>query len=197
MDYNDVSTRLKRIYASIDRQNKYGGEVLSGMRTEMVKESETKFKITISFGGDENDPETLNEIHAVISNLANLKDCLLEKMTEQNKNKQLIEDDIDQSLPLQLVLDLNNQEKHGSPLKKFRRSKKDPLFTNVYRAIGPSNKPDGIAYSGSDGSMALNVMVSLHADITDSKGQHLYSLDQLTNQAIIDWESIIAKHQIA
>lgn len=193
MNYNDVNIRLKRIYASIDRKNRYGGEVLSGMHTDKIEEPSGKSMITVSFG---NDTEALNQIHEVISNLANLKDCLKDRMVEQGKEEKLIEEDIDRSPALQLVLDLSNQEKHGYPLKRHRRSKKDPQIKNIRFGMSPSNKPNNVTYSASDGSSALNVMVSIHADIVDCNGIHLYAFDKLVEQAIADWELTIKKYQI-
>ncbi len=60
----------------------------------------------------------------------------------------------------------------------------------------PSSKPDNVTYSASDGSSALNMMVSIHADIVDCDGQHLCTFDELVEQAIADWELIIKRYQI-
>ena len=188
MDYNNVNIRLKRIYASINQKNKYGLEVLAGMHNETIKEPDGGFQVIFSFG---NDIDTLNQIQNVISNLANLKDILKDCMEEQGKDKQIIENEIDKSIALQLILDLSNQEKHGYPLEKIRRSKKDPLIKNIRTAISPSDKPDNVRYSGPGGSAAYNVMISIRADIVDSTDQHLFTLDELLNQAIKDWENII------
>jgi hypothetical protein len=193
MDYNDINAKLERIYTSINRKNRYGGEILSGMRTTRTEDSGGKFRISISFG---NDAEALNQIYEIISNLANLKDCLMNKMKDRGKEGQLIEEDINMSAVLPLVLDLSNQEKHGYPLKKVRRSKKDPQIQNIYFGLGPSNKPDNIEYSASDGAKAVNMMVSVHADIVDGQGKHLYKFDELVERAITDWEDIIRKNEL-
>jgi hypothetical protein len=193
MNYNDINERLKRIYASIDSKNKYGGEVLTGVHTDHTEMSNGQSKVTFSFGDK---VEATNQIHNIIGNLANLKDILKYNIVKQGKGEQLIEDEINKSFALQLILDLSNQEKHGYPLTKTRRSKKDPLIKNICTGLSPSNKPDDKRYSSSDGSAAFNVMIVINADIVDYDENHLFTLDELIKLAINDWENIIAKFQL-
>ena len=193
MDFNDINNRLRRIYSSIDKSKKYGAEALLGMRTEKIDKPDGKFGIKISFGDH---TEATNQILSVISLLADLKDILKNSMEMQGNNKQLIEDEINNSPALQVVLDLSNQEKHGYPLKHWRRSKKDPLIKNIRTGMGISDKPDNIRYSMNDGSAVYNVMITINAEIVDSNGQHLYTLDELVGEAIDDWERIIRTYQI-
>lgn len=194
MNYQNVNLRLKQIYASIDQKNRYGGEVLSAQRVETEQISENTHRVVFSFGDD---VEALNKLNSIISNLANLKDCLKVRMTKTGKDKQLIEDEVKKSTNIQIVLDLWNQDKHDEyPLKKFRHSKKDPRIVNVRCGIGPSDKPDGVTYSASDGSKALDVMVSIHADIVDLHGNLLCTFDQLVAGALSEWEGIIEKFNL-
>lgn len=194
MDYNNIDNCLKRIYASVNSMKKYGGEVLSGIHTETTEKSEGRFMLTISFGREEG---ARNQIQNVISNLANLKDILKTQMETRGKNKNLIEDEIEKSLTLQLVLDLSNQEKHGYPLTKTRRTKKDPIISNLQIGISPSDRPDNITYAASNGTKALNVMISINADVIDSSGIKICTLDQLIDQAVNDWEEIINNFNLA
>ena len=124
-------------------------------------------------------------------------DILKKKLKDRGDDSQIIEDEVNSSLYLQLILDLSNQEKHGYPLTETRRSKKDPLIKNVGRALSPSNKPDNIRYELSDGSAMMNVMVIITADVTDSKGNLLCRLDELIGNAQKAWEQIIKKYNIA
>lgn len=89
-----------------------------------------------------------------------------------------------------------NQEKHGYPLTKTRRSQKDPLIKNVSRSLMRSNKPDNIRVERSDGAAIQNAMVSITADITDSNGNLLCQLDDLIENALNNWEGIIKKYNI-
>lgn len=193
MNYNDITVRLKRIYASIDSKNKYGAEVLIGTQSTTIKKLGNIHEVSVTFGKEE---DSLNKIHSIVSNLANLKDILKDYMEKQGKNKKLIEDEINKSSVLQLILDLSNQEKHGYPLTITRRSKKDPQIKNVRSSLIPTSKPDNIRYSASDDSAVLNMMISVSADIVDFNQQHILTFDELINQTIKEWEDIIRKFQI-
>lgn len=196
MDYNNVETRLKKIYASVGEQFTYGHAALDMTYTEIKAEGEER-SVSISFFNPNDEPKILNQINSVISNLANLKDCLKKKIEESGSDSKVIEDEINISPYLQVILDLSNQEKHGYPLTKTRRSGKDPLITNVGRALSPSNKPDNIRHEGSNGSSMMNMMVKITADITDSHGNTLYRLDTLVENAMCAWEQIIIKYNLA
>ena len=196
MDYNNVETRLKNIYASVGEQFTYGHAALNMTYTEVKTEGKER-SISISFFNPDDEPKILNQINSVISNLANLKDCLKKKIEESGNDSKVIEDEINGSPYLQVILDLSNQEKHGYPLTKTRRSGKDPLITNVGRVLSSSNKPDNIRHEGSDGSSMMNMMVMITADITDSHGDKLYRLDYLVETTLSAWEQIIIKYNLA
>ncbi|MFH2136741.1 MAG: hypothetical protein ABII19_03900 [Patescibacteria group bacterium] len=195
MNYNDIESRLKIIYTSIDQQYSYGVDALNETCTKIDNEAD-RWKLTISFYDPSEEPKVLNQINSVISNLANIKDCLKQKLKERGDDPKVIESEIDNSTDLQLILDLANQEKHGYPLTKTRRSQKDPLIKNISRSLTPSNKPDNIRVEKSDGSAILNAMTSITAEITDYTGNLLCHLDDLVENALNIWEQIIKKYNI-
>ena len=191
MDYNNVQTRLGKIYTSVGEQFSYGYEALDTTHTEIRDNY-----ISISFFNPNDELKVLNQINSVIANLANIKDCLKKKLEHRGDDPKVIEKEIDNSIHLQVILDLSNQKKHGYPLTKTRRSKRDPLIKNVGRVLSPSNKPDNIRYEKGDGSAIMNAMVMIRADITDSQGNILYRLNDLVENALNFWEQIIEKHNI-
>jgi len=193
MDYNDIQTRLELIYASMGEQFTYGQAALETTHTKIESEGNER-SISISFFNPDHKPKVLNQINSIISNLANLKDCLKRKVKLQGYNPKVIEDEINNSLYLQIILDLSNQAKHEYPLTETRRSGKDPLIKNISRTLSPSNKPDNIRHERTDGSAMMNMMVKITADITDSQGNHLYRLDDLVEGALSAWEQIIDKY---
>lgn len=193
MDYNDIKTRLELIYASMGEQFTYGQAALETTHTE-IKSEGNKQSISISFFNPDDKPKVLNQINSIISNLANLKDCLKRKVGQRGYNSKVIEDEINNSSYLKIILDLSNQAKHEYPLTESRRSRKDPLIKNISRTLSPSNKPDNIRHEGVDGSVMVNMMVKITADITDSQGNILYPLDDLVEGALSAWEQIIEKY---
>lgn len=197
MDYNDINLRLKRLYLSIDQQ--YESDVLQHMQTKMERKEDGKFTITMDFNAKHDDDETINRINSMIAGLANLKDHLITKLKLQGGDPQDIENEINQNLPLQLILDLHNQEKHGYPLTKTRRSGKDPKIINISKAISP--RPgviatafirDPITGAGATNNMAIVIT----AEIVDSQGNSLYYLNDLINKSLNTWEIIITKYNL-
>lgn len=191
MDYNDIQSRLERIYSSINEQYFYGDDALKMVHSEM-----TNKHLAISFFNPEDRVKILNQINNIISNLANIKDCLKRKLEQRKDDPQVIENEINNSLYLQLILDLASQERHTYPLTKIRRSKKDPLIKNIDRVLTTSNKPDNIRHEKNDGSAIMNAMVVITADITDLQGNLLCHLDDLVKNTLSVWEQIIKKYNI-
>ncbi len=192
MDYNDVNLRLKRLYLSIDQQ--YESDVLQHMQTKKEKTKNGNFTVTINFNAKHDENETINRINSIIASLANLKDHLMAKLKLQNGNPEDIENEINQDLPLQLILDLNNQEKHGYPLTKTRRSGKDPKIIDISKALSsrPSIKPitfirDPITGAGATSNMAIVIS----AKVVDSQGNLLFYLNDLIDKSLKSWERII------
>jgi hypothetical protein len=191
MDYNNIESRLEKIYASMGERFSYGQAVLDATYTEITDNC-----VSISFFIPNDKYKVLNQINSIIANLANIKDCLRKKLTERSDNPQLIEDEINISPYLQIIIDLSNQEKHGYPLTRPSRSGKDPLIKNISRSLSPSNNPDNIKYENDDGSVAMNVMAKITADITDSEGNFLYRLDKLVENTLDVWEQVIKKYSL-
>lgn len=185
MIYNDIQARLKSIYASIQQKYEYEDGVVKRMKSE-IKEDGSVF---ISLDKDEHD--LYNKINIIIFNLANVKDCLV----KNGVNKKILETEINKSLYLQLILDLANQERHGYPLTKTRRSSKDPLIQNVHLVMTVSNRKNNFYVERNDGAAVQNIMSVIVADITDSTGNIICRLDELVDNALADWEKIIRTYR--
>ena len=196
MDYNDINSRLGRLYLSINQ--KFEGDVLEHIQTKKVTDGK-KVTISITFDAKHDENETINRINNIIGNLANLKDHLKTRLKQQGVDPQKIEDDINQNLPLQIILDLNNQEKHGYPITKIRRSGKDPKIINISKAL--SSRPgvratafirDPITGAGVTNNMAIVIT----AEVVDSQGNRLYYLNDLIDKSLNSWELIITKYNL-
>ncbi|MDD5012950.1 MAG: hypothetical protein PHI45_03070 [Candidatus Pacebacteria bacterium] len=196
MDYNDVNSRLERLYSSIDKQ--YESDVLEHMQTKIEKKEGDTFTMTIDFNAKLNENEDVNRINSIIAGLANLKDHLKTKLKLKGGNPQNIEDEINNDLPLQLILDLNNQEKHGYPLLN-KRSGKDPKITDISKGLSP--KPgviatafikDPITGAGHTNNMAIVIT----ARVVDGDGNLLYYLSDLIDKTLNSWEAIIDKYNL-
>ena len=191
MDYNSVKSRLERVYSSINKQ--FENDI-----SKHVDIVETDEIISISFNNDNDTAGTLNSINTIIHNLANLKDNLKNILDEKGLKGQFIEDEINNSIYLQLVVDLSNQEKHGYPLKRIRRSKKDPLIKNINRHLSMSGNDSSVIIDQRTNQIKStgDSKIVITANITDSKGRILFKLDELVDNSINKWEEIIKKYNI-
>lgn len=196
MDYNDTNSRLERLYLSINQ--KFEDDVFEHIQTRQITEG-NQVTISVTFDAKHNENETINRINTIVSNLANLKDHLKVKLSKKREDPQKIEDEINNSIELQLILDLNNQEKHGYPLTKTRRSNKDPKITNISKAISPKPnvKPTAFIRNPVTGAGYTNNMaIVITADVVDNQGNLLYDLSNLIDKSLSIWESIITKYNL-
>jgi len=196
MDFNNFKSRLERIYSSIDQriEEDHGESIKvewggNGDKDNVVVGT----TIHISFDKGKKESTDLNKIILIVHNLANLKDHL-KKIISNPKD---IEQAINDSTYLPIVLDLSNQEKHGYPLTKFRRSFKDPKIVNVTHGMIVSAGLSTFSIDLMTGeSQTKNCPIAMHANIVDSNNIHLFTLDELVDGAITDWEEIIKKFNI-
>lgn len=194
MDYDNINSRLKRLYLSVDQQ--YEDDVLEHMQTRTEVGDDGMLSVIFDFRAKHDEDETVNRINGIISGLANLKDHFKKVMQERGGDPQVIEDEIDKELPLQVILDLNNQEKHGYPLTKYRRSKKDPKIVDIDKAITarPGVVPTAFIRNPITGAGATNNMtIVITAKIVDGSGNLLYYLNDLVDRSLNAWEGIMAK----
>jgi hypothetical protein len=197
MDYNDIDLRLRRLYSSLDQQ--YEDNVLQHMQTKVEKSEDGKFTITVDFNAKYDEVETLNKVIGIISGLANLKDHLKTRLRSKGGNTNDIETEIDQDLSLQLIIDLYNQEKHGYPLTKHKRSGKDPRIIDLSKAI--TSRPGVIATAFirdpiTGACVTDNMAIIISGKVVDMQGNTLYSLSGLINKCIDSWEKIIIKYNL-
>ncbi len=141
MDYNDFSSRLKRTISSLN--GRFDEEVAVYVNYSQ-NENESSFSI---IAGNDDEETIINKIFIILYNLSSLKDHLKNHLKGKNINPQIIEDEIKNSLHLQILIDIVNQEKHGYPLKKSNRSDKNPIIKHTMQMINftSNSEPGAIA----------------------------------------------------
>lgn len=108
MDFNDITFRLNKTLTSMN--GRFDENILRGIKIEYGQTEKTKW-MEMTIGND--DTETIiNKIFLILYNLASLKDHLKNCLRSKNLNQNVIEDEINNSLHLQVLIDLVNQEKH-------------------------------------------------------------------------------------
>lgn len=200
MDYNDFTNRLKRTLASLNARFDDEIAVEVTHKKRIVRNPDNTQTSTISFSykfGNLNEEELINKIFIMLYNLASLKDHLKNNMQKNNFNPQIVEDEINNSLHLQVLIDIVNQEKHGYPLKKSNRSNKNPLVINIKQALQITTRsganifftPTGLKTKGE----AQQQMI-INADIVDGEENLLFTLDDLLETCYSKFKKIGENH---
>jgi hypothetical protein len=127
MDYNDIRSRLSRTLSSLNER--FDDDIDKYTRIEEWEHGEG---FSIIFG-NEDEEKILNKIMIILHNLSSLKDHIKNRLSARGMNPRIAEDEINKSLHLQALIDIVNQEKHGTPLQK-PRSNKNPVIR--YPSIG-------------------------------------------------------------
>ena len=126
-----VLARLCRIYAAIDA-------VLEGDLTKFLPhifQDEKHFAMYQDFVGGLTVAELSNLAHSVIHNVANLHDHLRRWAAKNGHNPSRIDQVISHSVPLQIITDLSNNDKHGYPPRNAGHSGKAPQLAEIKRVL--------------------------------------------------------------
>ena len=190
MNFNDIKTRIERIYLSINERLDF--DVVANAKITQEKTETWWMKVHLSFRG-ENQEEDNRIILAIIHNLASLKDHLKKQFTDKGLQSQIVEDIISKTDALKLIIDLDNADKHGYPVRD-KRSLRDPQIINVKRWIGISpGVNQGNFYLNHTGNEFTyeNCVIYINADIVDKENVYICSLDELINDWLSMWNEIL------
>ena len=197
MDFNDTKERLERTLASLNSRFSY--EIGKAIKIENRREGES-MTLTVSF--DANDVrEVENKIFIILHNLVNLKNCIKNSLEKSGCDKTLVENTINQTLHLQVLVDLVNQEKHGYPLTKNNRSNKNPVIKDISQGLrlsGVDGRPASFMMNPFDGtfhSEGDNAIV-IHAKVYDDKDALLFSIDELVEKSFVSLQEIAINNKL-
>ena len=193
MDYNDISSRLKKTLSSLNAR--FNDEVAVYV-THMQNEEGSFFSMK---AGNDDYETTINKIFIILYNLLSLKDNSKNCLKNKGINPQIIEDEINNSIHLQVLIDIVNQEKHGYPLKRSNRSNKNPLIKYASQSIAVRSSPESnssaaIFYNENGLNIVGDSKMELSAMIFDDKNNFLFMFDELVDTCFEKFEQISKKH---
>jgi hypothetical protein len=192
MSGDDILARLHRIYAAIDA-------VLESDLTKFpphIFQDETHFAMYQDFIGGLTPAELTNLAYSVIHNVANLRDHLRRWAVKNGHNPSRIDQAISRSMPLQIITDLSNNDKHGYPPRNAGHSGKAPQLTEIQRVlclttaaeagssvrvILTSSGPKQVSGSGS-------TSVAITGQVVDAHGTVIGDLYDIEVEALKAWE---------
>lgn len=199
MDFNDLNSKLKRLYSALGEQ--YSEDISSNIIDTRTFSPDGKFEHRTTFGS--NDPEenqnlVMNAIHLV----ASLKDTIKNKLDSTGVDPQAYEELINNNLSLSLVTDLDNKDKHGDPLTHASRSNKDPRIVNIEQSLRGRGKTnvsfttDFTTGKTSLNSVEGNVKIVVVADVIDSSGNIIMPMDKMLEESVSSIERFLSNHRL-
>jgi hypothetical protein len=193
MDFNDLALRLERVYVAIGKRA--DGEIQKYLNvTSVGKADDPNPTFEVSFDNGQSDAETTEIVVAIIEHLAKLKDHLKSKL---GRRKKLVEDRINGSFELQLIMDLNTSEKHTYPPTITNRSNKKPRLENI--STGLLMPPQAqIAINLTKGKIVDtgNCRIEVESDVVDESGNFICKWSKMVDKAIREWELFIQEYNL-
>lgn len=205
MDFGDIKLRLERIYSSINKQtdtdiNKHL-QILFMINHPAT--GENTFDIKMDCYKQNKEPEIVNILMGTIDNIAKIKDHIINIIESRGENRQIIEDEINNSLDLSIITDLSNEDKHGYPLKKTNRSNLKPHIKNPrteLQLVGKASitTPAIIPGKGIVGDFETegDVRIIVDADIMNEQNDKIANASVIIENAIKQWEEVIKNLKI-
>jgi hypothetical protein len=197
-----ILQRIRRVYAAIgaieeDNPNRLVATVVNGDKVTTLFQD---------FRGGLSDDELSNQAHTVIHNIANLRDHLRRWAAQNGKDKTKIDQTVENSLELRLIMDLSNSDKHGYPPRDGGRSGRHPQLIEINRVMrlqvqGNNGStigmelpltPDGIPRFFGDG--AAKAVVT--GDVVDGDNNRLGDLYDIAVTAVGGWETLLADFRL-
>ncbi len=192
-----IRTRMSRIYAAIgaieeDDPNKLKATVI---QTDKITGFSQDFRAGLS------DDELSNQAHTVIHNIANLHDHLRRWAAHQGRDKSKVDQTVENSLELQIVRDLSNNDKHGYPPRDRIRSGKFPQLTEINRVMQlqpQAKKSSTIAMTVGAGGIPKFIgdgtaKAVVTGDVVDIDNNRIGDLYDIANHAVGAWEQLLAE----
>jgi len=126
-----LQNRIRRIYAAIGDTAEID---ISKFRPQFGRSGECVF-VFQDFRGSLSDEQISNIAHSAIHNLANLSDHLRRWATLSGHDPKKIDQTVQKSFELQVIIDLSNSDKHGYPPRDGGRSGRAPKLSEVNRVM--------------------------------------------------------------
>jgi len=192
----EIELRIKRIYAAIGEAIEYD---VSKMKADVIQTDKVT-SVYQDFRGELSDEQLTNIAHSFIHNIANLQDHLRRWAVHKGHDKAKVDQTVDNSLDLQIIKDLSNNDKHGYPPRDGGHSRKCPKLVSVNRIMQLKTQ----AKKGSTSGMTLGVggvpkffgdgtaKAIITGDVVDNDNNRIGDLHEIATKSVEAWEQLLA-----
>lgn len=191
MDSNDIHSRLERILLLTN--SRIDNDFKRHAKVDTIDKG-----VKVQLPGNVGPVKTENDILSILHHLATLKDNIKKYLENIGRDKRDVENAINSSIHLQVLIDLVNADKHGYPTTT-NRSGKNPKIKDFAQTL--KNNNDGkpvIATIGTKGEIEIvhgkPPSVELFANIYDEHGIFLFVFDELVETCYLRWLAIVEGH---
>lgn len=204
MDITDLRFKIERLYEAIASVT----ESDLSKFPPLVEVVGTWITLRQDFNRGLKQAQLNNAAFQVIRAISDLKDYLRSAARRLKLDPEEVERTINASLPLQLMIDLANFDKHGQHDKvKAQRSKTSPQLINVRGALQISTKAGDLGPGGVSGIQLTAegarpfgtgmTSVIITGDIVDDGGVRVLELSFAQSAAVEAWEPLFARYGVA
>jgi len=192
----ELLQRIRRIYSSIGAVEETDP---SKLKAAVIATDEIT-AVFQDFRGGLTDDKLSNLAHMLIHNIANLHDHLKKWAAHNGKDKKKVNMAFGQSLELQIIKDLSNNDKHGYPPRDGSRSGKCPRLVDINRVMElktQAKKSSAIAMTLGAGGVAKffgdgTDKVIITGDVVDKKNNPIGDLYEIATKAVEAWKRVLA-----
>lgn len=193
----ELQKRIRRIYAAIGDTVEVD---ISKFQPQFGSSEECIF-VFQDFRGGLSEEQISNIAHSAIHNLANLRDHLRRWANLSGCDPNKIDQAVQKSFELQVIMDLSNADKHGYPQRDGGHSGRAPRLSEVNRVMKLSTgtqphssasltfTPKPIARLVGSGSATVVVT----GTIVDKAGCQLGDLHAFLTEGTATWEYLLAE----
>lgn len=151
------------------------------------------------FRGGFSDDDLSNFAHMLIHNIANLSDHLRKWAAHNGHDKSKVDQTVDQSLELQIIKDLSNNDKHGYPPRNGGHSGKCPKLVEINRVMRLQTQ----AKKGSTIGMTIGAggvprffgdstaKAVITGSVVDADNNRIGDFYNIANNAVEAWEQLL------
>lgn len=196
MRSEDLILRVERLYAAI----KASEETEIGKFLPKVINNGRRKGFYQDWSGGLTEAELTNIAQSLIYSIAHF-DAPLKKWADQNnKDKTKVDHTFNSSLPLRIIRDLSNYDKHAYPPRDGGHSGKSPRVDEFRRVMQMTTKPEkgsfvalkftpqGVPKVSGDGT----AKVVITGDILDRDGNKIGDFHSTALEAVEAWESVLS-----
>lgn len=191
-----ILQRINRIYAAIGAIEENDPKKL---RATVIQTDKIK-AVFQDFRGSFSDDDLSNYAHTVIHNIANLQDHLRRWAAHNGHEKTKVDQIVANSLDLQIIKDLSDNDKHGYPRRDGGYSGKYPQLVNINRVMqlktqakkgstsGMTLGTDGVPKFFGDGTAKAIIT----GDVVNNNNNRIGDLHEIATKAVEAWEQLLA-----